>query len=76
MFPAFLILRSRRVVVVGGGPVAASKLEALLAAGAEVTVIAPGIVPDIDRRGVTVIRRPFRGFGSRWRLVGCGGCTA
>ena len=59
MFPAFLDLSSRRVVVVGGGPVAASKLEALLAAGAQVTVIAPEIVPDIERRGVTVIRRPF-----------------
>lgn len=59
MFPAFLNLRSRRVVVVGGGPVAASKLEALLAAGGDVTVIAPDVVPEIDRPGVTVVRRPF-----------------
>ena len=59
MFPAFLNLRSRRAVVVGGGPVAASKLEALLAAGADVTVVAPEVVPEIDRPGVTVVRRPF-----------------
>jgi uroporphyrin-III C-methyltransferase/precorrin-2 dehydrogenase/sirohydrochlorin ferrochelatase len=59
MFPAFLNLASRRVVVVGGGPVAAGKLEALLAAGAHVTVVAPEIHPDIERRSVTVIRRPF-----------------
>jgi uroporphyrin-III C-methyltransferase / precorrin-2 dehydrogenase / sirohydrochlorin ferrochelatase len=59
MFPAFLNLRSRRVVVVGGGPVAASKLEALLAAGADVIVVAPDVVPEIDRPGVTVVRRPF-----------------
>src|SRR5688572_10257366 len=59
MFPAFLNLSSRRVVVVGGGPVAASKLDALLLAGAEVTVVAPDVVPDIERRPVTVIRRPF-----------------
>ena len=59
MFPAFLNLRSRRVVVVGGGPVAASKLEALLAAGADITVIAPDVVPEIERAGVTVIRRAF-----------------
>ena len=59
MFPAFLNLRARRVVVVGGGPVAASKLEALLAAGADVTVIAPDVVGGIESRGVTVVRRRF-----------------
>ena len=36
LFPAFLKLAGRRVVVVGGGPVAASKLAALQAAGAEI----------------------------------------
>jgi uroporphyrin-III C-methyltransferase/precorrin-2 dehydrogenase/sirohydrochlorin ferrochelatase len=59
MFPAFLHLRSRRVVVVGGGPVAASKLDALLTAGADVTVIAPEVRQEIEERGVTVVRRPF-----------------
>ena len=60
MFPAFLQLRSRRVVVVGGGPVAASKLEALLAAGAEVTVVAPQVRPEIEAAGVTILRREFQ----------------
>ncbi|MBI2187176.1 MAG: bifunctional precorrin-2 dehydrogenase/sirohydrochlorin ferrochelatase [Acidobacteria bacterium] len=59
MFPAFLDLRSRRVVVVGGGPVAAAKLDALLEVGADVTVVAPEVVPEIERRGVVVLRRPF-----------------
>jgi uroporphyrin-III C-methyltransferase / precorrin-2 dehydrogenase / sirohydrochlorin ferrochelatase len=59
MFPAFLNLRSRRVVVVGGGPVAAGKLEALLAAGADVTVIAPDVVPEIERPGVRIVRKAF-----------------
>jgi uroporphyrin-III C-methyltransferase/precorrin-2 dehydrogenase/sirohydrochlorin ferrochelatase len=59
MFPAFLHLRSRRVVVIGGGPVAASKLEALLAAGANVTVVAPEVRPEIEKAGVTVVRRAF-----------------
>ena len=59
MFPAFLDLRSRRVVVVGGGPVAASKLEALLAAGADVTVVAPDVRPEIEQIGVNVVRRAF-----------------
>ena len=42
-----------------GGPVAASKIESLLAAGAIVTVVAPVIAPEIDRPGVTLIERPF-----------------
>ena len=41
-FPAFLKLNGRRVVVVGGGPVAASKVRGLQEAGAEVTVIRAG----------------------------------
>jgi len=59
MFPAFLDLRSRRVVVVGGGAVAAAKIGALVDAGADVMVVAPDVVPEIERRGVTVVRRPF-----------------
>ena len=60
MFPAFLDLSGRKVVVVGGGPVAASKIESLLAAGARVTVVAPDIRPEIDRAGVDIVRREFR----------------
>jgi uroporphyrin-III C-methyltransferase/precorrin-2 dehydrogenase/sirohydrochlorin ferrochelatase len=59
MFPAFLSLSSRRTVVVGGGRVAAGKIEALLAAGADVTVIAPDIRPEIERMAVTIVRRAF-----------------
>ena len=60
LFPAFLKLRDRPVTVVGGGPVAASKLRALLAAGAGVTVVAPEVTAEIARSGVAVRRRPFR----------------
>jgi uroporphyrin-III C-methyltransferase/precorrin-2 dehydrogenase/sirohydrochlorin ferrochelatase len=59
MFPAFLDLRSRHVVVVGGGPVAAGKIVALVEAGAQVTVVAPDVVPEIEGSGVKVVRRPF-----------------
>lgn len=59
MFPAFLDLAGRTVVVVGGGPVAASKIEALVAAGARVTVVAPDIRPEIEQAGVEVVRREF-----------------
>ncbi len=60
LFPAFLKLAGRAVTVVGGGPVAASKLRALLAAGARVTVVAPEVRDAIAASGVAVRRRTFR----------------
>jgi siroheme synthase-like protein len=59
LFPVFLKLRGRRVVLVGGGRVAASKLEALVAAGADVVVVAPRIDQRIQAAGVTLVERPF-----------------
>jgi uroporphyrin-III C-methyltransferase/precorrin-2 dehydrogenase/sirohydrochlorin ferrochelatase len=59
LFPAFLKLEGRPVLVVGAGPVAASKLDGLLAAGARVTVVAPDVRPEIDRAPVRVLKRSF-----------------
>jgi uroporphyrin-III C-methyltransferase / precorrin-2 dehydrogenase / sirohydrochlorin ferrochelatase len=59
VYPVFLRLAGRKVVVVGGGPVAASKLDGLLAAGAQVTVVAPDIGPELDRPGVRLVRKAF-----------------
>ncbi|HEX5058560.1 MAG TPA: bifunctional precorrin-2 dehydrogenase/sirohydrochlorin ferrochelatase [Kofleriaceae bacterium] len=74
LYPAFLKLEGLPVVVVGGGTVAASKLDGLLAAGAHVTVVAPHVVPSIRERvavtvAVTVIEQAFRPehlSGARW----------
>lgn len=60
LYPAFLKLAGRRVVVVGGGPVAASKLRGLLDAGADVTVVAPGWVDEVAAADVTRVAREFR----------------
>ena len=59
LFPAFLKLTGRPVLVVGAGPVAASKLDSLLAAEASVTVVAPEVLPEIVRPGVRILRRGF-----------------
>lgn len=60
LYPAFLKLAGRRVVVVGGGPVAASKLRGLLDAGADVTVVAPEWVDEVAAADVTRVAREFR----------------
>jgi uroporphyrin-III C-methyltransferase/precorrin-2 dehydrogenase/sirohydrochlorin ferrochelatase len=59
LFPAFLKLTGRRVVVVGGGPVATSKLRGLLDVGAAVTVVAPEVTGDIIASRVPIRRRRF-----------------
>jgi len=47
LFPIFLKLQGRLVVVVGGGNVAEGKLSGLLSAGARVRVISPSVTPAI-----------------------------
>ena len=71
LFPAFLKLQGRRVVVVGGGPVAASKLAALQAADARVVVVAPEVCEAIRSAGVDVIQRPFESsdLDAAWFVV-------
>ncbi len=63
VFPVFLKLAGRRVVVVGGGPVAAGKLRAVIDAAARVVVVAPEVVPEIDAaalgNALEIVRRPF-----------------
>jgi uroporphyrin-III C-methyltransferase/precorrin-2 dehydrogenase/sirohydrochlorin ferrochelatase len=59
LLPLFLNLAGRRVLLVGGGPVAASKLGQLLATGADVRVVAPHVRQEIVDAGVVVERRAF-----------------
>lgn len=68
LYPVFLKLAGLPVVVVGGGKVAAGKLDGLLAAGARVTVIAPHAIDEVRHRA-TVIERAFEPAdldGARW----------
>ncbi len=60
LLPLFLNLNRRRVLLVGGGAVAAAKLRALLAAGADVHVVAPDVHDDIVASCQEIERREFR----------------
>jgi siroheme synthase-like protein len=60
LLPTFLNLGGRRVLLVGGGTVAASKLDALLRAGADVRVVAPEVHASIRARDVRIDVRGFR----------------
>ena len=62
-YPVNLLVRGRRVVVVGGGRIAARKIEALLEAGAVVHVVALDLVDELqvarDEGHITVAERSF-----------------
>jgi precorrin-2 dehydrogenase/sirohydrochlorin ferrochelatase len=71
LYPVGLVVDGRRVLVVGGGAVAARKVAGLAACGARVHVVAPAVADEIRRTaGVTWEERPYRrGEVVGYRLV-------
>jgi uroporphyrin-III C-methyltransferase/precorrin-2 dehydrogenase/sirohydrochlorin ferrochelatase len=61
LFPLFLKLDGRRVVVVGGGAMAAQRVRQLAESGALVAVVAPEVRAEIEALASEIERRPFRG---------------
>ena len=59
-FPVSLKIEGRRCLVVGGGRIALQKTRDLLKAGAQVTVVSPGIHPGFKRLDARHLRRRFR----------------
>lgn len=65
-YPIVLRLRARRVLVVGGGKVAARRAGGLAEAGARVVVVSPAFAPAFRRLGETRgVRRVQRRYESR-----------
>ena len=63
MYPINLDVRGKRVVVVGGGPVAERKVRGLLEAGAAVAVISPAVTPALaELAGTATIAIERRAF--------------
>lgn len=72
LFPVFLNLAHRAVVLVGGGAVAYAKLAELVRASARVTVVAPEIRPEITSfDGLIIVQRAFvpRDLDAAWFVV-------
>lgn len=75
LFPLFLKLSGREVLVVGGGPVATAKVGALLETGAKISVVAPELRPELEaleKSGkISIRRRCFEAsdLGLVWLVV-------
>jgi siroheme synthase-like protein len=71
-----LKLEGRRVLVVGGGPVAAGKIRPLLDAGARVTLVSPEVVDGIAAMAheIDIQQRPFEpaDVEGAWYVVAAG----
>ena len=72
LFPLFVKLAGKDVVVVGGGSMAVTRVRQLVEAGARVKVIAPEILPEAAALAADVQRRPFCGgdLDGAWFAVG------
>jgi uroporphyrin-III C-methyltransferase/precorrin-2 dehydrogenase/sirohydrochlorin ferrochelatase len=72
-FPLHLDLSGRRVLVVGGGAVAARRTRALVEAGADVQVVSPAVVDGFP--AVPVSLRPFApgDVAGAWLVLACTG---
>ena len=75
MFPLFLKLAGRKVLVVGAGPVATSKLATLQGTCSRITVVAPEVSADVARAaadGMVVLeQRAFEpaDLGGAWLVI-------
>ena len=75
LYPLFLKLAGRPVLVVGGGPVALGKVRALLEAGAVITVVAPQVEPELEalekKGNISIAPRSFEqsDVEGRWLVV-------
>lgn len=60
-FPMFIELQSRPCLVAGGGQIAFHKVKVLIDFGAQITVVAPEILPEIEEiSGVDCQKRSFK----------------
>lgn len=78
-FPLFIDLTGQKVVIAGGGTVAARKVHTLRAFGADIYLVSPEVTPEIAALGASGVlhidRRPYRSddlTGSRLAVAATG----
>src|SRR5215472_17924501 len=77
IYPLSVRLEGRKVVVVGGGPVALRRVAGLREAGAEIVVVAPWLTPALadmaDRGQITARRRGYQpgDLDGAWLVLAC-----
>ncbi|MEO2153253.1 MAG: NAD(P)-dependent oxidoreductase [Aquificota bacterium] len=63
LFPLFVDLKGKEILVVGGGKIATRKVEKLLPFGGKITVVAPKISPELKKLSkegkIKIKRRSF-----------------
>jgi siroheme synthase-like protein len=77
LYPIFIEAKGRRVLVIGGGNVGAEKVRGLLAAEADITVVSPDLIPELqehkDAGRITHVARPYEepdlDLGWEWIMV-------
>jgi precorrin-2 dehydrogenase/sirohydrochlorin ferrochelatase len=70
LYPAFLSLRGKTCIVVGGGQVASRKVRSLLPTGASITVISPQLHPELQTLLTTTSIHHIPASYSREHLAG------
>ncbi|MGN6474585.1 MAG: uroporphyrinogen-III C-methyltransferase [Mycobacteriales bacterium] len=72
-YPLFLDLTGRRVVVVGGGRVAARRTRDVVDAGAAVVVVAPDIADEVADTGAELVLRQYEAADveGAWLVLAC-----
>ena len=68
-FPVFLDLTGRKVLVYGAGNIAARRVELLLRFGAEITIIAPEVMPKMEEVIQKFKQGEFEKSGGRIKAV-------
>ncbi|WP_414050338.1 precorrin-2 dehydrogenase/sirohydrochlorin ferrochelatase family protein [Macrococcus animalis] len=59
MYPVMLNLKDKKILIVGGGRIAKRKVNGLQGEGANITVMAPEIDPEIEAMDIECIPFPF-----------------
>ena len=62
LLPIFLKVENMHCLVVGGGNIALQKIQQLLDCKADVTVIAPDILPEIISLPVHVLKKKYKRY--------------